>query len=263
MERLLDKYQPRRFSTYIGIERLMPVIESIVHNQLWHGILVTGENGMGKSTLARILLSRLTCERPDGVEPCLECPSCNQFDPEKRHTYGERNVKSGACLTRSWVESLEYELVANSMFFFPRHIWIDDVDAAQEGVLDALLLQIDRHSTSPMFFTATHLEKLPAPFIQRMKVLVLRKLTSKELSPFVRSVCANEEIQIVEPQAVDEVIRLANRNYRNILNTLEAVRDYDLPLSLASLTEEHVLDNLGLQVGEKRYVFVNKVSSVR
>ena len=260
MSRFLNKYRPMRFSECHGINHLMPVIRRIVEDGLAHGILITGENGMGKSTLTRILISRLICEDPKGIEPCLQCEACKQMMPEKMNTYLEPNVQSGATINKSWTGRLLFDLIVNSLFYYPRYVWVDDIDTTPSGVVEGMLLPIDMHTTIPMLFTATHLDKLPPPFVQRMKLLRLSKPRAEELAPFVTLKCKQEGIGIADTEAVNELIRLANRNYRNILNILESIKDYGTSLSLTSLSEDHVLDNLGLQVGEKRFVAVGRGS---
>jgi hypothetical protein len=170
----------------------------------------------------------------------------------------EENIKSGSTITKSWTGMLHYDLMALSLFFFPRHVWIEDLDKAPTSVVESLSLPFDMAYTTPMFFTATHLEKLPPEFVQRVKVVKIRKLSPEGLISFVLKICTLEGIAIKEAEAVAELIRLANRNYRNILNILESVSDYGDPLSLLSLSSDHVLDNVGLQVGDKRFIAAPK-----
>jgi DNA polymerase III subunit gamma/tau len=255
MARFLDKYRPRQFSEYLDIDRLASVITSIVEGNQWHGILIVGEHGMGKSTLARLLINRLICASPNGIEPCRHCPMCEDFIPEGDNAYMERNVKGGSHMTRGWAENLIGDMPKLSMFH-PRYVFVDDVDNAPPGHLEALQLPFDCHSDSAMIFTATHLDRLPEPFRQRMKTIRVRKPEGLVLSQFVTRLCKLEGISVVEEGAVPRLVTMANRNYRNILNALESIRDNGKFLSLGSLEEEYVLDNLGLQVGEKRFVAV-------
>jgi DNA polymerase III subunit gamma/tau len=255
MARFLDKYRPRQFSDYLDFDRLRPVITSIVEGNQWHGILIVGEHGMGKSTLARLLINRLICVSPRGIEPCLNCAMCEELIPEGDNAYMERNVKGGSHMTRAWAEHLIDDMPRLSMFHC-RYVWVDDVDNAQPGLLEALQRPFDCHRDAAMIFTATHLEKLPEPFRQRMKIIRVRKRDADSLAMFVLRLCKAERITVLEDEAVTRLVGMANRNYRNILNILESIKDYGESLSLASLQEDYVLDNLGLQVGEKRFVAV-------
>ena len=50
----------------------------IRENTLAHALLITGEEGVGKKTLADLLAAALLCRDPD-LAPCGECRSCSQL----------------------------------------------------------------------------------------------------------------------------------------------------------------------------------------
>ena len=65
----------------IGIERLAGFLHSAIRrHRLTGSFLLVGPDGVGKSTLARLLTMTLLCERRDEttLEPCNECPACIQ-----------------------------------------------------------------------------------------------------------------------------------------------------------------------------------------
>lgn len=67
------------FSDIIGQEHIKEHLqEAIISGMPSHAYLIQGEEGMGKSMIAKAFANGLVCER-GGAEPCLECHSCKQF----------------------------------------------------------------------------------------------------------------------------------------------------------------------------------------
>lgn len=64
------------FTYFIGNEKLKKRVSSLVDSsRLPHAILIEGESGMGKRTLAREIARALVC-RSVGEKACLECSQC-------------------------------------------------------------------------------------------------------------------------------------------------------------------------------------------
>jgi len=54
--------------------------QALERDRLAHAYLFSGPRGVGRATLARRLAQALSCERPTGVDPCLECRPCRQIE---------------------------------------------------------------------------------------------------------------------------------------------------------------------------------------
>ena len=54
--------------------------QALERDRLAHAYLLSGPRGVGRATLARRLAQALSCERPSGVDPCLECRPCRQIE---------------------------------------------------------------------------------------------------------------------------------------------------------------------------------------
>ena len=70
-------YRPCRISEVYGQDEIKAVIKDGLDNErLPHAILLHGESGTGKTTIARIIALGLNCERGQTSEPCCECDNC-------------------------------------------------------------------------------------------------------------------------------------------------------------------------------------------
>lgn len=84
------KYRPKKFENFVGnsdvVQRLTKIVEQ---RNIPNALLFTGDSGLGKTTLMRILARQLSCETTSG---CGQCPSCKAFDSNSHPDYTELNA---------------------------------------------------------------------------------------------------------------------------------------------------------------------------
>lgn len=112
------KYRPSTLEGYIGNEKLKETIKRIMASgKKPQSILLTGNTGCGKTTIARIIESWYICENPgeDG-SPCGECLTC--------------------CNMKDYIENGNAEML-------PDIKEIDVTDKGGKGDMDALIEEIE------------------------------------------------------------------------------------------------------------------------
>lgn len=68
-----------KFSDVLGNEQAVEQVRRLIdNNRLPHAILLHGQPGVPKLTLARVMAQYLHCTNRQNGEPCGECPSCRQ-----------------------------------------------------------------------------------------------------------------------------------------------------------------------------------------
>jgi len=72
---------PSKFSAFLGnpiaVARLK---RAVAAGRVPHAMIFAGPEGVGKKTLGMLLARRLNCLRPEGEDPCADCPSCRKMD---------------------------------------------------------------------------------------------------------------------------------------------------------------------------------------
>lgn len=112
------KYRPNTLEGYIGNEKLKETVKRIMASgKKPQSILLTGNTGCGKTTIARIIESWYICENPgeDG-SPCGECLTC--------------------CNMKDYIENGNAEML-------PDIKEIDVTDKSGKGDMDALIEEIE------------------------------------------------------------------------------------------------------------------------
>lgn len=73
-----QRYRPCTFHEVIGNEETKKALAGWMERgeKRSKSLMLNGQSGDGKTTVARILAMGLNCEKGDTVNPCCECPSC-------------------------------------------------------------------------------------------------------------------------------------------------------------------------------------------
>ncbi|MHB1014627.1 MAG: DNA polymerase III subunit delta' [Desulfurivibrionaceae bacterium] len=68
------------FAGIIGQDKAKNLLQrAVAQGRLSHALLFKGAMGVGKKTFARTFAAALNCHKPEGDEPCGQCPSCLKF----------------------------------------------------------------------------------------------------------------------------------------------------------------------------------------
>lgn len=246
MNALRVKYQPKTFSQMYGVEAHIQLFSNIVNNQLSRPLMIIGQNGTGKSTLAEIILKRLICEHPNELDPCLKCDSCRTNSITATGFSGFSF--SGDELTPNNVKD-----VILSFMHFPQYkfhcLIVDDLDYSSELSQKRLIRLINTHPTALVLFTVTEIQLINKPLFQRCLKLSLNNYQQKDLYKLTIYVAGKENIEIANDEAILALISKAKHNPRNILNILEKIKLIGKTICLEVLNSPEIKINLGEQFG--------------
>jgi DNA polymerase-3 subunit gamma/tau len=202
--------------------------------------LFSGERGVGKTTVARILAKAINCQSGPTATPCLECSSCLEIAEGRSPDVTEMDGAShtGVDDVRTLRESLVYAPLTSRS----RIVIIDEVHMLSTSAFNALLKTLEEPPPHVVFILATtEAHKIPDTVLSRCQHFRFRLLTVSQISDRILHVCRSENISL-NPTVTGMVARAAEGSLRDALSLLDQL----LRTGGESLTPADVADLLGV-----------------
>ncbi|MGC8529866.1 MAG: DNA polymerase III subunit gamma/tau [Leptospirillia bacterium] len=234
-------YRPRTFSDLIGQEAVVrSLTRGLSSGVMTQAYLFSGERGVGKTTVARILAKAINCQSGPTATPCLECSSCLEIADGRSPDVTEMDGAShtGVDDVRMLRESLVYAPLTSRS----RIVIIDEVHMLSTSAFNALLKTLEEPPPHVVFILATtEAHKIPDTVLSRCQHFRFRLLTVSQISDRILHVCRSENISL-DPTISGMVARAAEGSLRDALSLLDQL----LRTGGESLTPADVADLLGV-----------------
>jgi len=244
---LARKWRPRTFADVAGQGHVVRALENALNSgKVHHAFLFTGTRGVGKTTIARIFVKALNCERAVSAEPCGECSSCAAIDQGRFVDFLEVDAASrtGIDDARELLDNAQYTPAAGRFKVF----LIDEVHMLSRPAFNALLKTLEEPPPHVKFLLATtDPQKVPVTVLSRCLQFNLKRLTHATIVERLALVCTQEKIA-AEPAAIARIARAAAGSMRDGLSLLDQalafgdghLRDADVAEMLGSLDRARI-----------------------
>ena len=216
------RHRPQKFSDLVGQQTLVNILKSGLRSgQIGHAFILTGIQGVGKTTIARLLAKSLNCMNldPEFFEPCNACPSCTSLLEENNMDVIEIDAASRTSVddVREIIESVQYKpLISKYKIFI-----IDEIHMLSKGAFNALLKTLEEPPLHVKFiFATTELHKIPATILSRCLKFELKKLSPQDLKPYFSALLSKDGVEI-EEEALDLICRVSAGSARDGCSMLE------------------------------------------
>lgn len=151
-------------SPLIGNERILRNITAMIENRrLPHAILLEGEAGLGKKTLAMYIAKAFLCGAED--KPCLSCKSCHLVDVGSHPDYMMISPE-GASIKVEQIRNLRNEAYLTPMMSEGRVFVIDCADSMNQNSQNALLKVLEEPPASVCFILLCQNANLLLPTVR-------------------------------------------------------------------------------------------------
>lgn len=223
-------YRPSTLDGYVGNTKVKETVRRTMKGKKPQSILLTGNTGCGKTTLARILESWYMCENPheDG-SPCGECLMCQSM--KEYIEFGKADMlpdikeidvtdKSGKSDMDAILEEVEYPAYGGGWKVY----MFDECHVMSTQAASRLLKILEEPPERVLLiFCTTNPERVLPTIINRCQLqLKITKPTTLELSGLLKKVCLDKG-KDYDMQGLRMICSRADHVIRNSLNYLEQV----------------------------------------
>lgn len=218
-------YRPKLFKDYYGQPHVVSQLNGFIKRKRWpQTILITGNSGCGKTTLARIIARYINCKNPaDDGTPCGECRSC-KMEVSSNPDIHEKNMADtrGIDDVRSLTESAK----SVPMFGGQRIFILDEIHMLTGAAANAFLKMLEEPPKRTVFILATtNPEKLLGTILGRCHRLEIRPIPPEVMSKRIRIISKREGWDLREVDGGAEIVKgiceMSNGQMRDAISMLD------------------------------------------
>ena len=199
---------------------------------------MAGQKGTGKTTVGKLIAKVLSCESPNGFEPCNKCNSCLAADNGSHNEIYEIDGASnnGVDDIRKLKEEIKYP-PANGKY---KIYIIDEVHMLSTNAFNALLKTVEEPPSYVVFiFATTELHKIPATIRSRCQIHTFTRMDETIISARLEFIAEKESIKL-EKEAALMIAKNSDGSMRDAISILNNVSHNDL------ISKDIVMESLGL-----------------
>ena len=246
---LYRRFRPQRFADVVGQEEVVRTLRNaVVAGEVAHAYLFSGERGIGKTSIARILARAVNCLSPEGGEPCNACENCTTILANRSLDILEIDGASNRGIDH--IRRLREEVAFAPTDLRTKVYIIDEVHMLTNEAFNALLKTLEEPPRHVVFiFATTEPHKVPRTIVSRCQAFDFRKIPEEKIVLHLAEI-AKEEGVAIAPDALALMACRANGGMRDAIVMLEQAISY----AGGEITIEPLLDMLGLvgrEVNEK------------
>ncbi len=244
-------HRPQRFKEVLGQTAPVRALAAAAERgEIAAAYIFSGTRGVGKTTVARIFAKALNCERPAGGDCCGECTACREIAEGRALDVLELDAAThtGIDDIRELREAAQYPPARDH-----RRVFIlDEAHQLSQSAWNGLLKILEEPPPWCVFlFCTTEPHKIPATIESRALHFSFRSLSSAQIRDHLARVAEKEGV-VIEPEALELLVRAADGSVRDGLSALDQVR----ALVDGSIGPATVREALGLVSGEAVSRFV-------
>ncbi|PIN89720.1 replication factor C small subunit [Candidatus Pacearchaeota archaeon CG10_big_fil_rev_8_21_14_0_10_34_76] len=198
-----EKYRPVKFEEVVGQQEVVKRLKSLVQAMNIPHLLFAGPAGIGKSTLALIIVKEL-------------------YGSTWRDNYLELNASDerGIDVVRQKVKDFARTKALGAVPF--KVIFLDEADALTKEAQQALRRTMENYTNTCRFImSCNYSSKILDPIQSRCVVLRFKLLEKKDIAEVIKRVAEKEKVNLQE-NAVEELYEASEGDCRRAINLLQA-----------------------------------------
>jgi len=253
------KYRPQKIKE-LDLRAVRESLEKIFKSgKIPSAFLFSGPKGIGKTSAARIVAKAVNCQKPDGFEPCNECPSCISVNTGTNLDVLEIDAASNRGIDD--IRELREKIrLAPSSAKFKVYI-IDEVHMLTNEAFNALLKTLEEPPSHALFvLCTTDPKKIPETVVSRCTRIDFKKATGQEIVEKLKYISQKEGFSFSDND-LKKIAQAAEGSFRDAIKILEQAAISSVDEVIGTLGEFQPRDLLSLIAGKQikqAILWVNK-----
>ncbi|MCH7568727.1 MAG: replication factor C small subunit [Nanoarchaeota archaeon] len=208
-----EKYRPTKFEEMVGQQEILKRVRSLVQALNIPHLLFAGPSGIGKSTLALIIVKEL-------------------YKDSWRENYLELNASDerGIDVVRQKVKDFARTKSLGNVPF--KVIFLDEADALTKEAQQALRRTMENYTNTCRFImSCNYSSKIIDPIQSRCVVFRFKLLEKKDVSEVIKRIAEKENLQVAE-DALEVLYEISEGDCRKAINLLQATASISPDINL-------------------------------
>jgi DNA polymerase-3 subunit gamma/tau len=235
------KWRPQTFEEVVDQKHIAQTLQNAIRlRRIAHAFLFTGERGVGKTSVARILAKALNCAEGPTPSPCNTCKSCEEITKGISMDVLEIDGASNNSVDdiRELREKIRYAPVTSRYKVYI----IDEVHMLSTNAFNALLKTLEEPPPHAIFILATtEPHKIPDTILSRCQRFDFKRISLPGIIDNLKKIVSDEKIEISE-QALFLIAQASEGSMRDAQSILERIISY----AGEKVEEEQVQEVLGV-----------------
>ncbi len=207
-----EKYRPVKFDEIVGQEDIVKRVKSLTNSLNIPHLLFAGPAGVGKSTLALVVVKEL-------------------FGPSWRENYLELNASDerGIDVVRQKVKDFARTKAISKIPF--KVIFLDEADALTPEAQNALRRTMENFTANCRFImSCNYSSKIIDPIQSRCAVFRFRLLEKKDIEKIINRITEREKIEIA-PGTIEALFEASEGDCRRVINLMQTTSSISTSLT--------------------------------
>lgn len=220
-------YRPERFDEIVGHDALISQLKDrVMAGTLSHFIILYGEEGLGKTTIADHLAIALDCTSMN--KPCYTCPICKEaIDKVVRHGQSTQDIikfnithEGGMEEAKRIIEAMNGNYLKGSN----KVIIAEDLHSMETKAQELLLTPMELiPSNVYVIATVNSLRSLSAKLKSRAVIYQMHRLQKKEMVSLLKTEAIRRHLTVASDAVYSMIASWADYKPRKALKVLEAM----------------------------------------